>query len=127
MSDEEWKSYLINERGYNENDEEGMKGYSDWLDSFEIKSEDDYEKWLDTVALRPGTAAFTNYLNDVLDLIEYANAEASSSYWALSELKTAMRLPLISNILQSATKTGEKPISETLMKYIKPLRLNILI
>ena len=93
MSDEEWKSYLINERGYNENDEEGMKGYSDWLDSFEIKSEDDYEKWLDTVALRPGTAAFTNYLNDVLDLIEYANAEASSSYWGSLRAKNGHEAP----------------------------------
>ncbi|MBR3738550.1 MAG: hypothetical protein IKN26_07425, partial [Eubacterium sp.] len=81
MSDSEWKSYLINERGYNENDEEGMKGYSDWLDSFGIKSEKDYEKWLDTVALRPGTPEFTNYVQDVLDLIEYANGDSKTSYW----------------------------------------------
>lgn len=81
MSNEEWKNYLINERGYNEKDEEGMKGYSDWLDSFNIKSQQDYEKWLDTVALRPGTAAFSNYVQDVLDLIEYANAPAKTSYW----------------------------------------------
>ena len=81
MSDEEWRSYLINERGYNENDEEGMKGYSDWLDSFGIKSEKDYNKWLDSVALRPGTNEFKNYVQDILDLIEYATADSASSYW----------------------------------------------
>ena len=81
MSDSEWKNYLINERGYNEDDEEGMKGYSDWLDSFNIKSEQDYEDWLDTVALRPGTPEYLNYVQDVLDLIEYANADSQTSYW----------------------------------------------
>jgi len=93
MSDEEWKSYLINERGYNENDEEGMKGYSDWLDSFNIKSEEDYENWLDTVALRPGTAAFTNYARDVLDLIEYANADSKTSYWGALRAQNGHEAP----------------------------------
>ena len=81
MSDSQWKSYLINERGYDENDEEGMKGYTDWINSFNIKSEKDYNKWLDTVALRPGTDAFANYVQDVLDLIEYANGDSKTSYW----------------------------------------------
>ena len=93
MSDEEWRSYLINERGYNEEDEEGMKGYSDWLDSFNIKSQEDYESWLDTVALRPGTAAFTNYVQDVLDLIEYANADSKTSYWGSVRAKNGHEAP----------------------------------
>ena len=81
MSPSQWKSYLVSERGFDEKDEEGMKGYTDWIDSLNINSEKDYEKWLDTIALRPGTPEFTNYVHDVLDLIEYANAEADSSYW----------------------------------------------
>ena len=93
MSDEEWKSYLINERGYNEKDEEGMQGYSDWLDSFNIKSQKDYENWLDTVALRPGTPEFTNYVQDVLDLIEYANAPSKTSYWGSLRAKNGHEAP----------------------------------
>ena len=93
MSDSEWKSYLINERGYDENDEEGMKGYSDWLDSFNIKSEQDYEKWLDTVALRPGTAEFSNYVQDVLDLIEYANGDAKTSFWGAQRAQNGHEAP----------------------------------
>ncbi|MBR4241849.1 MAG: hypothetical protein IKR97_06470 [Eubacterium sp.] len=81
MSDAEWKKYLISERGYNENDEEGMKGFTEWIDSFGIKNEKDYNNWLDTVALRPNTDEFTNYVQDILDLIEYATAGADSSYW----------------------------------------------
>ena len=32
-------------------------------------------------ALRPGTDAWDNYVQDVLDLIEYANGDATTSYW----------------------------------------------
>ena len=81
MSDEQWKSYLINERGFDEKDEEGIKGYTEWIDSLDISSEQDYETWLDTIALRPGTAEFSNYVQDVLDLIEYANGDSKTSYW----------------------------------------------
>ncbi len=93
MSDEQWKSYLVNEKGYNEKDEEGMKGYTDWIDSFNIKSEKDYNKWLDTVALRPGTDAFANYVQDVLDLIEYANADSKTSYWGELRAKNGHNEP----------------------------------
>ncbi|MBQ9530515.1 MAG: hypothetical protein IJR70_00435 [Eubacterium sp.] len=81
MSSQQWKSYLISVRGFDEKDEEGMKGYTDWINSLNIKSEKDYNKWLDTVALRPGTDDFSNYVQDVLDLIEYANADSKKSYW----------------------------------------------
>ena len=93
MSDEQWKKYLINERGYNEKDEEGMKGYTDWINSLNINSEKDYNKWLDTVALRPGTDAFANYVQDVLDLIEYANADANKSYWGELRAKNGHEEP----------------------------------
>ena len=93
MSDDEWKSYLINERGYDEKDEEGMKGYSDWLASFNINSEQDYENWLDTVALRPGTPEFANYIQDVLDLIEYANGDSKTSYWGAKRAENGHETP----------------------------------
>lgn len=48
--------------------------------SGEITAEE-WEAYLDTIALRPGTPAFDNYVQDLLDLIEYANGSAASTYW----------------------------------------------
>lgn len=81
MTDEEWNSYLLQERNWNPEDAEGMKNYTEWIDSMNIHSQEDYEAWLDTVALRPGTDAFANYTQDVLDLIEYANGDSITTYW----------------------------------------------
>lgn len=81
MNDEQWKSYLINEKGYSENDEEGINEYTSYINSLKINSQDDFDKWLDSVAYKPGTAQFNNYVQDVLDLIEYANGDAKTTYW----------------------------------------------
>lgn len=48
--------------------------------SGEMTSEE-WEDYLDTIALRPGTSAFDNYVQDLLDLIEYANGSATTTYW----------------------------------------------
>lgn len=81
MSDSEWHAYLIGERGYDEKDEEGIKNYTDYIDSLGVKSDEDFEAKLDEIALRPGTAEFKNYVQDILDLVEYANADSNTSYW----------------------------------------------
>lgn len=40
-----------------------------------------WEDYLDTIALRPGTSKWEAYVQDVLDLIEYANGDATTTYW----------------------------------------------
>lgn len=81
MTDAEWRSYLINDLGYDENDEDGIKTKTDEIDSLGINSREDFENYLDTIAYRPGTDEFNNYAQDVLDLIEYANGDAQTTYW----------------------------------------------
>ena len=81
MSDEEWHDYMVNERGWNPDDEQAIVDYTNWIDSFGIKSDEDFEAYLDTIAYRPGTDEFTNYAQDILDLIEYANGDAQTTYW----------------------------------------------
>ena len=81
MTDEQWQNYMVNERGWDPENQQAIDDYTNWIDSFGIKTDDDFEAWLDTVALRPGTDAFTNYAQDVLDLIEYANGDAATTYW----------------------------------------------
>lgn len=41
----------------------------------------EWEAYLDTVALRPGTEEFDAYVQDILDLIEYCNGDAETTYW----------------------------------------------
>lgn len=42
----------------------------------------EWEDYLDTIALRPGTEAWDAYVQDVLDLIEYANGDVSTVWGA---------------------------------------------
>lgn len=81
VSDSQWTAYLISEKGYREKDEKGMAEYSAYIDSLGINSQDDFEKYLDSIALRPGSDEFNNYAQDILDLIEYANGDSKTSYW----------------------------------------------
>ena len=59
--------------GYNETAEKLKNG--------EITKEQ-WEEYLDTIALRPGTVAFEKYAQDILDLIEYANGDTSTVWGA---------------------------------------------
>lgn len=43
-------------------------------------TQEEWEDYLDTVALRPGTSEFDAYIQDILDLIEYANGDKDSTW-----------------------------------------------
>lgn len=45
-----------------------------------VITEDEWQKYLDTISLRPGTEEFVSYVNDILDLIEYANGGADTTW-----------------------------------------------
>lgn len=45
-------------------------------------SQTEWESYLDSVALRPGTAEFDSYIQDIMDLIEYANGDESTEWGA---------------------------------------------
>lgn len=81
MTDDEWETFLTETRGYDESDTEGRAWFTDHIESMNINSENDFQAYLDTIALRPGTAQWDNYVQDILDLIEYANGDSQTSYW----------------------------------------------
>lgn len=81
MTDEQFTNYLVNERGFDEKDSDAIAKRTESVNKLNIKSIDDFNKYIDTVALKPGTDAFDNYVQDVLDLIEYANGDAQGTYW----------------------------------------------
>lgn len=81
MSDEEFRNYLISERNFDEKDESGIEARIKEVDALNYTSEADFDKYLETIALTPGTHEWQNYVQDVLDLIEYANGDANTTYW----------------------------------------------
>ncbi|MGN1420691.1 MAG: alpha-L-arabinofuranosidase C-terminal domain-containing protein [Eubacterium sp.] len=81
MTEEEWETYLTETRNIPENNTDERKGFTDYIDGLNINSRDDFEAYLDTIALRPDTAEWDAYVQDILDLIEYANGDAETTYW----------------------------------------------
>ena len=81
VSESQWIAYLVAQKGYRERDKKAIEQYGAYLDTLGINSADDFEKYLDSISLRPGTDEFNNYAQDVLDLIEYANGDSKTSYW----------------------------------------------
>lgn len=81
MTESRWQEYLTRTVGLDEKDTKARDAYTAEIEKLNIKSKADWEAYLDTIALRPGTDAWNNYVQDVLDLIEYANGDAHTSYW----------------------------------------------
>lgn len=82
MTDSQWESYLTEKRNLDpEKQADERKEFTDYINGLNINSRDDFEKYLDTIALRPGTAEWDAYVQDILDLIEYANGDSSTTYW----------------------------------------------
>lgn len=79
MTDEQWEAYLINECGFKKSE---VKARTEYINSLGVKSVDDFNNYVNSIALTPGTDDFINYAQDVLDLIEYANADSTAGYWA---------------------------------------------
>ncbi len=78
MTDDEFKNYLLTERNIEEKDVENRINE---VNALNYKSEEDWNSYLETVALTPGTHQWNNYVQDILDLIEFANGDANSTYW----------------------------------------------
>lgn len=82
MSNEEWESYLTREKELDpKKDREEREEYTKSVEALNINSREDFNKYVDTIALNPETTQWKAYVRDVLDLIEYANADATTSYW----------------------------------------------
>lgn len=58
------------------------KDYSDWQEDHRNGkiSDEEWNEYLTQFALTPGTAAFNTYVQDILDLIEYANGD-KTTFW----------------------------------------------
>ena len=81
MTDEEFRQYLIDVRGYSESDGDGIENRTNEVNALGYTSEADFDAYLETIALMPGTPEWQNYVQDILDLIEYANGDSTTTYW----------------------------------------------
>ena len=56
-------------------------------------SKDEWEKYLDSVALRPGTDEFNAYIQDIMDLIDYANGVDVNNVWVQKRIQNGHPQP----------------------------------
>lgn len=61
---------------------QARNGYGEMRDKYRsgAMTEEEWQAYLDTIALRPGTEQFDNYVQDVLDLIEFANGDVETNW-----------------------------------------------
>ena len=78
MTDEQFEAYLTEQYGYKKKE---LKERIEYINSLGIKTKEDFDKYLNSVSLTPNTDEFTNYAQDILDLIEYANGDSTQTYW----------------------------------------------
>lgn len=80
MTDDEWYEYCVTVYNYAEDDEEGIAERAEICDALGYESEDDWYAYVETIALTPGTEEFDDYVQDILDLIEFCNGD-TDTYW----------------------------------------------
>ena len=81
MTDEEFRQYLIDVRGYWPDDDGGIEWRTNEVNNLGYQSEADWTAYLESIALTPGTPEWDNYVQDILDLIEFANGDKTTTYW----------------------------------------------
>lgn len=81
ITDGEWETYLTETRNIDPENTQEREDFTKYIEGLNINSHEDFEAYLDTIALRPGTAEWDAYVQDILDLIEYANGDATTTYW----------------------------------------------
>lgn len=61
---------------------QSRNGYAEMRESYQngALTEDEWQSYLDKVALRPGTPEWDSFVQDVLDLIEFANGNAETQW-----------------------------------------------
>lgn len=81
MTEAQWQEYMTNVRNIPEDNIEWREGFTADIEALNINSETDWNQYLNSIALTPGTKEWDAYVQDILDLIEYANGDATTTYW----------------------------------------------
>ncbi len=82
MTSDEWETYLTETKNLDPKKDAAERAeFTSYIEGLNINSQADFDAYLDTIALKPGTKEWDSYVQDILDLIEYANGDANTSYW----------------------------------------------
>lgn len=78
MTDEQFEAYLSEQYSLSKSE---IKSRIEYINSLGINSKADFDNYVSSVSITPGTDEFKNYVQDVLDLIEYANGDSKTTYF----------------------------------------------
>lgn len=78
MTDEQFEAYLTQQFGYKKSEVDERIEY---INSLGVNTKADFDAYVSSISLSPDTDEFSNFAQDILDLIEYANGDSEQTYW----------------------------------------------
>lgn len=90
MDDDQWKAYLKEELGIKGG---AQKEYTAYINSLKIKTKADFDKYISSISLSSSSPEFKNYVQDILDLIEFANGDSQGTYWGSVRAQNGHEMP----------------------------------
>ena len=78
MTDEQFEAYLTQQFGYKKSE---VAERIEYINSLGVNTKADFDAYVSSISLSPDTDEFSNFAQDILDLIEYANGDSEQTYW----------------------------------------------
>lgn len=100
MTDEQFEAYLIEQFGYKKSE---VKDRVEYINSLGISTKADFDAYVSRISLAPDTDEFTNFAQDILDLIEYANGDSAQTYWGSLRKQNGSEKPFDLRYIQIGT------------------------
>lgn len=119
MDDDQWKEYLKHDVGIKKSK---IGSYTEYIESLNIKTKKDFEKYINSIALKPNTSKFSNYVQDILDMIEFANGENQDTYWGTVRAENGSEQPYGLEYIQ----IGDESWGDAYWRNFKAIKKEIL-
>lgn len=119
MDDDQWKEYLKHDVGIKKSQ---ISSYTEYINSLNIKTKTDFDKYINSIALKPNTAKFSNYVQDILDMIEFANGESQDTYWGTVRAENGSEQPYGLEYIQ----IGDESWGDTYWRNFEAIKKEIL-
>lgn len=105
MTDEQFEAYLTQQFGYKKSE---VAERIEYINSLGVNTKADFDAYVSSISLSPDTDEFSNFAQDILDLIEYANGDSEQTYWGSLRKQNGSEKPFELRYIQiGANNYGE--------------------
>lgn len=105
MTDEQFEAYLTQQFGYKKSE---VAERIEYINLLGVNTKADFDAYVSSISLSPDTDEFSNFAQDILDLIEYANGDSEQTYWGSLRKQNGSEKPFELRYIQiGANNYGE--------------------